>query len=136
LAHQLDVSKIYNQGKISSTGCFTPIGVGCIAWKKHFHYFLDIYGYHTYCCVFRVQGCQIFFRPPCRYLVDIFLMSIFIDLILMSSSWKNKVNKTSNVRPQGLFCLVWYTEIFMKKTPFIFLCGPVLFSQFRKQVNV
>jgi hypothetical protein len=42
------------------TECFTPIGVGCLAW---IFFILDIYGYHIYWYIIRVQVGQICINP-------------------------------------------------------------------------
>jgi hypothetical protein len=49
--HELSKKTFYHWIKLT-TVCFTPIGVGCLAWKfsyqKSANYILDIYGYHIY----------------------------------------------------------------------------------------
>ncbi len=48
------------------------LGLG-VKPEKKFHYIFDIYGFHIYWYVLRVQGCQLFIDPnwretPCRLL--------------------------------------------------------------------
>jgi hypothetical protein len=44
-------------------GVSHQMGLGVWPEKNYFRYILDIYGFHIYWYIFKVQGCQLFIDP-------------------------------------------------------------------------